>query len=257
METYQLYLITNNINNKKYVGQTKTSIGYQKRFINHCKEAKYQPYNGALHNAITKYGKESFSVKLLLKDISEEKIDFYERLWINKLNTHVSTGLGYNITYGGQGTHGYKHTQESLEKMSNASKNYWVNLKTNNPEKYQELCEERSKRLKGKPKNFITRKRLSESCKERYKTNPGTFYGKKHTDETKDLISKANGHAVAMIDKNSKEIIKTFQSAKKATDWLIENGKTKNKYANCRILYICDGNDKSAYGYLWKYLEEV
>ena len=49
--TYQIYLITNKLNNKKYVGQTKSSIGYKKRFSDHCSEAKYSYGKCALHNA--------------------------------------------------------------------------------------------------------------------------------------------------------------------------------------------------------------
>ena len=38
---YELYLITNLINNKKYVGQTNVEKGYKQRFKNHWSEALY------------------------------------------------------------------------------------------------------------------------------------------------------------------------------------------------------------------------
>lgn len=257
MELYEIYLITNKINNKKYVGQTKNSTGYLKRFEQHCLESKYSRHSSALHNAINKYGKENFSVKRLLKNIPENRVDFYESLWIKKLNTHIKYSKGYNMTYGGQGIHGYKHTSETLNKISESSKEYWNILKNSNLKEYNRLCKLRSLRMKGKPKPEIHRKHLSEAAKKRFKNSAGTFKGKHHSEATKNKISEQNGHSVIMIDKQSLEPLKTFVSAAKAAQWLIENNKTTNKYANARILKICNGEDKSAYGYYWKYLKEV
>lgn len=39
MNTYEVYLITNKINNKKYVGQTISSRGYLNRFDEHIQES--------------------------------------------------------------------------------------------------------------------------------------------------------------------------------------------------------------------------
>ena len=46
-----------------------------------------------------------------------------------------------------------------------------------------------SKANKGKPKTQVTLDRLSVSIKKYFETNPGTFKGKKHTEETKKLMS--------------------------------------------------------------------
>lgn len=45
-------------------------------------------------------------------------------------------------------------------------------------------------------------------------------------------------------------LIKIFHSAIEATQYLISKKLTTNKYANARILEICAGHGKSAYGYI-------
>ena len=124
--TYELYLITNLVNGKRYVGQTNSNFGYLNRFKQHIIESfsKYVKHLSALHKAIKKYGPENFSVKRLLHSIPESQIDYYETLWISKLNTHITSNRGYNMTEGGQGVHGYKHTDESVQKISKAAKAY-------------------------------------------------------------------------------------------------------------------------------------
>ena len=91
-----VYLITNQINDKKYVGITND---YKKRWSNHkcCNDPKM-----AIAQAIKKYGKENFKFELLEKNIPIERIDEKEIYYIQKLETHVSTGKGYNVSKGGR-----------------------------------------------------------------------------------------------------------------------------------------------------------
>jgi len=59
------------------------------------------------------HGPEAFDWSILTEDI--ENIDDANRLkqeWIVKLNAHVSKG-GYNLTLGGEGSLGFKHTDEA------------------------------------------------------------------------------------------------------------------------------------------------
>lgn len=91
-----LYLITNMINNKKYIGITNN---HKKRWENHkCNNDKTM----AIAKAINKYGKENFKFEILLSGIPIEKIDEYEIEYIKKYESHVSTGKGYNVSKGGR-----------------------------------------------------------------------------------------------------------------------------------------------------------
>lgn len=91
-----LYLITNLINQKKYIGITNNP---KKRWENH--KCNNDP-SMAIAQAIRKYGAENFKFEILLSGIPIEKIDEYEQEYIQKYETHISTGKGYNVSWGGR-----------------------------------------------------------------------------------------------------------------------------------------------------------
>lgn len=91
-----IYLVTNNVNGKKYVG--KTQVGYQERFRQHCHAFEYGD-RYYLACAIHKYGKEKFSVDLIAQ-VEDDSWEFWEKYYIQTLHTHYSEG-GYNVTLGG------------------------------------------------------------------------------------------------------------------------------------------------------------
>jgi len=115
-----IYLITNLINDKVYVGQT---LNYKDRMKKHEKSGKnpkyYFPY------AISKHGWENFTKEILIDDVPEEDLDNLE---INYIDFYNSFGPGgYNLTIGGGGASGYKHTEEqNLAKSKRQTKNHTV-----------------------------------------------------------------------------------------------------------------------------------
>lgn len=90
-----LYCILNKINNKAYIGKTYRNI--DERWREHIKDCKR--YNRPLHRAIRKYGKESFTVKLL-GSFPEGDLELKEKEFILKYNSFKN---GYNATLGGDG----------------------------------------------------------------------------------------------------------------------------------------------------------
>lgn len=92
-----IYLITNDINDNKYVGQTSRNI--QERFKEHIWDSKNVRHPSKLHNAIHKYGKEHFKIQEI-EFVPLDQLDEREKYWINKYNTVKN---GYNISLGGQG----------------------------------------------------------------------------------------------------------------------------------------------------------
>ena len=103
-----IYVITNKINGKQYVGQTTVSL--QKRFIAHICNSKVHGYK--LARAIVKYGKDNFEVTEFATCFSKEALD---QLEIELIAEWDLIKNGYNLKTGG--SHG-KHTEESRKAMS-------------------------------------------------------------------------------------------------------------------------------------------
>lgn len=91
-----IYIITNDINNKVYIGQTIQTL--KQRWQQHCRK----PFSKAESNmlikrAILKYGKEHFFIKEIEK-CSVENLDARE---IHYIKLYDSVNTGYNLTKGG------------------------------------------------------------------------------------------------------------------------------------------------------------
>ena len=107
----EIYKITNVINNKMYIGQTRSHylnngkyrpFGHMGRFKHHLNEAKRIEFHSScryLNSSINKYGVENFKCELILYCKIEE-LDEYEKYYIKELNTKFPNG--YNLTNGGQ-----------------------------------------------------------------------------------------------------------------------------------------------------------
>lgn len=90
----RIYLITNTVNGKRYVGKTKYTVAH--RFSQHCSRDDYNTY---LHNAIRKYGKDKFRVEEICC-CSDDHWRELETFYIKFYHTHHTEG-GYNLTWGG------------------------------------------------------------------------------------------------------------------------------------------------------------
>jgi group I intron endonuclease len=96
--SYKLYKISNLINNKIYIGITKLSIN--DRWKKHLKDSLSPLY--PLHCAIQKYGKENFTIELLLESEIREEISSKEDPTIEFYKSRISQN-GYNVAKGGYG----------------------------------------------------------------------------------------------------------------------------------------------------------
>lgn len=93
-----IYLISNDINDKKYVGKTNLTI--EERFKSHLSDSKKRICEiRPLYRAINKYGVEHFNIEKL-EECSPEEASEREMYWIEKLGTYH---YGYNATRGGDG----------------------------------------------------------------------------------------------------------------------------------------------------------
>jgi len=92
-----VYMVSNNINNKKYIGQTIRSL--TERWNSHI-SASRQGSKFRFHSAIRKYGVENFTLEIIFESDNVELIKNKEAELIIKHNTMT---FGYNACPGGTG----------------------------------------------------------------------------------------------------------------------------------------------------------
>lgn len=98
-----IYQIRNTVNNKLYIGQTKS---FTNRKRSHFKELqKGTHYNKYLQRSFAKYGEQCFVFEIL-EFCEKEKMNVQERFWINELETEYSS-KGYNASYAVEVFDGY------------------------------------------------------------------------------------------------------------------------------------------------------
>ena len=112
-----VYLCTNTITGKHYVGITSQPIENRKRVHKHCALTKNSPNH--FYRSIRKHGWDNFVWMTLETGIIEYSVLLEKEIdYISKYNSFEN---GYNMTTGGDGTIGYKHTEETKRKISNLS----------------------------------------------------------------------------------------------------------------------------------------
>ena len=111
------YLITNEANAKRYVGVTQKSLAT--RWREHLSDAQHGS-SFMLHCAIRKHGEDAFTIRTLASASTWSEAAALERKFITELGTHIADGRGYNMTTGGDGAPGHKHTAETLALLRKA-----------------------------------------------------------------------------------------------------------------------------------------
>jgi group I intron endonuclease len=175
-----VYLITNSVNGKQYVGQTAKEL--VERWKKHVAAIDTERAH-YLHKALKKYGLENFVLETLHECVSKEEMDFVEMFYISLLNTKVPNG--YNLTDGGEGTLGHRHSEASILKMKESHKGFIFT---------KELRAKLSAVHLGVPKSAEHRRNMSLSRKGIPTGRPAWSRGLKgafkHTEEAKKRISE-------------------------------------------------------------------
>ena len=95
----EVYVITNKINGKQYVG--KTNRNAETRMKEHKEEMhKTRSFHRPLYRALRKYGPDQFSLEVAFTNLSAQEAEEKEIDLIDKLGTF---NKGYNATIGGDG----------------------------------------------------------------------------------------------------------------------------------------------------------
>lgn len=99
----KIYLISNDVNSKLYVGQTIQNLN--KRFNGHCCYSKSdRSANMYIKRAIHKYGRDKFHITLL-EECPIDLLNEREKYWISFYDSYNN---GYNLTKGGQDSNYFK-----------------------------------------------------------------------------------------------------------------------------------------------------
>lgn len=189
---YLIYLVTNKINNKVYVGLTSTSL--KKRWSRHCKKAKYKCKNNNgnyFQRAIVKYGKNSWDFKILETCDSLEEAEVAETKWIAHFNSNQKE-FGYNLTIGGNVSKAPldPRVKAKISKsVTELHKN--INYSNNIKKKIKKWYQNNTHPWKGKRHTQATKDKLSKISKKWHETNNNPFLGKSHTKDARNKMSKS------------------------------------------------------------------
>lgn len=168
---YYVYIHINKVNNKKYVGITKTSLA--KRWGKNG-SAYIRDKKSAFGRAIEKYGWENFYHEIFATNLSKERACELEVILIQVFRAR-DPRYGYNVQPGGQlGNAGVVFSEESKEKMRKAKVG-------------KKLTEDHKKRISESLKGHKPAKFTDESREKLRLANVGKIL----TEETKKKISNA------------------------------------------------------------------
>lgn len=219
-DSYKVYMHTNRFNNKKYIGITCQKVSQRWRNGNGYKK-------GAFANAIAKYGWDAFIHEILFTDLTEKQAKEKEIELIDKYKTN-NKKYGYNMTEGGDGTRGYKLSEETKRKVTHKGKNF----------KHSEETKRRMSAVRtGKKHKEISKIKIGIAHK-----------GMKLSDECKRKISETKSTPILMYDLHG-NFIKEFKTCLEASN---ELGVHKDSIRKC-----CRGKYKQSAGYVFKYKNEV
>jgi group I intron endonuclease len=112
-----IYIFTNINNDKMYIG--KTMKKFNQRFLQHLKMSK-KDNNSCFHKAINKYGIDGFVIECL--QVSDNLANLWERHLISRWKTRAP--YGYNLTGGGEGVLGFKHSDATKKYLSEIKKGH-------------------------------------------------------------------------------------------------------------------------------------
>lgn len=215
-----IYKITNSINDKVYIGQTRMSL--PARWSKHKQIA--QKSNKGLYGAMQKYGIENFKIEEIIR-CEIEKLNELEVFYIKKYNSFYN---GYNLTIGGDNapTNGLVLNEKEVIKK-------YIELKyITDTAKFFKCCEKTIKNIFDKHNIKIE-------------------YIPKNIDLIKNYHCD-NSKKIKIVELN-----KEFDSLINCAQWLINNNysKTSNpRYAQKSISRVLNGDRKTYCKFHFKFI---
>lgn len=287
-----VYMHTNKINGKKYIGWTSRLP--EERWRNNGYEYLQTDKNGNYKHkhfgpAINLYGWENFDHVIVYEYLTEEEAKQKEKELIAQYDT-INPEKGYNLTLGGDGTVGYQHTDEAKEKMSKAKQgkkpwNYGISPTEETLKKLREshLGYKPSKEQLEKMSKSMTEWWSNEENRLKMSGENNHNYGVKFSEETKRKISEsqkgkiipletivkaANARVGLTKSKETRQKIQENNKNKRAILQFSLDGKFIAEYASTKeaerytgvkyqyIISCCKHQKQEAGGFIWEYKEK-
>ena len=235
-----IYILTNKINNKQYVGQTICE-DINKRW-NQYKKIDKQCIGRCLYNALIKYGINNFKFQIICICFDED-CNTYEKEYIKKYNTIAPNG--YNLMDGGNNS---KHHPETIELIRATLKGRLTRPITD------AIRLKLSESLRG-DKNPNFGKKMSEEQKKKLSEiriqllKDGKILKNKITEKQLNALEKGRElirRKVGKFDNNN--LLEQFDSITEASN------NTNISYST--ISKVCNNTKghKTAGGFIWKFI---
>lgn len=245
-----IYMYENLVNHKKYIGQTTKSI--LERHNNH----KYQKYNSYFHNALSKYGEDNFQITILDYGADSDELNAKEKYWIEFYETQK---YGYNLTAGGKGSSGYKHSEAVILHLReiNIGENNPMFGKTLSPQQRENMSKSKIGIFKGRKLSNETKLKISKSKAGKVSGTNNPMYGKHHSEDTKNkirnnkIIYSGSDHpqSKAYVQLNlDGSFIAEYESGLDAS---LATGCDRSDISKC-----CKKKIKQSKGFIWMYKED-
>jgi group I intron endonuclease len=255
-----IYQIKNNITGKCYIGQT-TKLP-ESRWKRHISSLTHKGGCPALKDAITKYGIDSFTFRVLIICF-DDAVHLIEKEYIEKYHAQVPNG--YNILPGGQlggGFLGKTHSVETINKIKESRKKFHEEH-PNHFETYREKIKESMKKVDlsaciKKSEKFQKAKRegrvgahgpTSEEKKQKIREGVLKYYQNGGTILNKQIeaIKKALSKPIAQYTVEN-VFVKNYLS-------IADAGRTSGVKEN-NIKHALKIFGRKAGGFLWKYITD-
>ena len=242
-----IYLVTNTVNGKQYVGQSQ-QLDIEQRWKSHRK-VKNPNVGSYLKAAYIKYGIEKFKFQIICICFDED-CDKYEDEYIKKFNTLSPSG--YNLKTGGNSV---KYSEESKQLMSIRQKEIMTderrqkiserfkgkNITEEHRQNLSRAHQTRWKNMSAEEKDKLLQQRRENPNYDKLKTlNPISYTAfMKHIDEKKRRVGKFNKNNI---------LLESFES--------LSDASRANNIPVSIISRVCSGKKyyKTAGGFIWKYI---
>lgn len=244
-----IYITTNMINGKRYIGQKK----FDKYWNGYLGSGRH------LKNAIKKYGEENFVRDIVFIAYSKENLDKLEIEFINNYGA-INNENFYNIAKGGEG--GNTYAGKSKEELKRIGKKISIankgKLSGKNHPLYGTHRAGEENGMYGKHHSKCTRLKMSMDRKGKYAGMNNNFYGKQHTIETRKLLSKLTSR-----ENNPKAKKVKCVTTGKVFNCMMDGAEYYNIKNSTDIGACCRGKQKSAgkqpitgEKLIWEYVED-